>query len=217
MKKVSLALAALVAGLVLLLVVVLGLLPRPDDTTEARVFAGDASALDHCALPVLDGNGKRADEIPKAYTPGCGWTEFPMPVLADCREPLAPGVVDMRGLWLGTTARIGHVERIEQCGNRTVVTSSGIIHDFRTDGTLANGSRDIERPHCINTFVSIEFVDGVMRFHPFGLPYTIVTRRREADELVWTYPAIEGEVRMKRICELPPLDPETLLASRPRP
>jgi len=42
-----------------------------------------------------------------------------------------------------------------------------------------------------------------MTFHPFGLPATIVKRWMEADELVWTYPAIEGEVRMRRICELP--------------
>jgi hypothetical protein len=84
-----------------------------------------------------------------------------------------------------------------------VVTSSGIIHDFRTDGTLANDSRDIEPPTCANTFVSIDYRDGVMNFHPFGLPYTIVTRRMDGDELVWTYPRVEGEVRMKRICKLP--------------
>ena len=42
-----------------------------------------------------------------------------------------------------------------------------------------------------------------MKFSPFGLPYTIVTRRMEGEELVWTYPAVEGEVRMKRTCVLP--------------
>jgi hypothetical protein len=95
------------------------------------------------------------------------------------------------------------VERIEQCGDRTVVTTGGIIHDFRTDGTLENGSRDIEPPTCVNTFVSIDWDAGVMNFHPFGLPLTIVTRRLEGDELVWTYPAVEGEIRMNRICRLP--------------
>ena len=44
-----------------------------------------------------------------------------MPVLASCTEPLAPDVVDMRGLWLARTGAVGHIERIEQCGNRTVV------------------------------------------------------------------------------------------------
>ncbi len=89
------------------------------------------------------------------------------------------------------------------CWGRTVVSSEGVIHDFHTDGTLANGSRDIEPPLCLNTFVSIEFDEGVMKFSPFGLPFTIVTRRMDGDELVWTYPGVEGEIRMKRICELP--------------
>jgi hypothetical protein len=188
---------------VFVLATLLFVVPRPPDTTEAHVHQGDASKLDYCDLPILDRRGRSADQIPKAYTPGCGWTHFPMPVLADCGEPLAEGVVDMRGLWLAHTGLIGHVERIEQCGNRIVVTAGGVIHDFRSDGTLANGSRDIEPPLCVNTFVSIEFREGVMEFSPFGLPYTIVTRRMDGDELVWTYPRIEGEVRMKRICELP--------------
>jgi len=203
LKKVLLGFFGLVACIALLGIVVLFLLPRPADTTEARVFEGDASTLDFCDLPTLDGSGAGADDIPKAFTPGCGWTRFPQPVLASCTEPLAPGVADLRGLWQAHTGLVGHVERIEQCGDRTVVTAAGIIHDFRTDGTLANGSRDIEPPTCMNTFVSIDWDDGVMNFHPFGLPVTVVTRRMEGDELVWTYTAIEGEVRMKRICRLP--------------
>ncbi len=203
MKKILVILVGLVVLAVFALATLLFGVPRPPDTTEAHVYQGDASKLDYCDLPILDRRGRSADQIPKAYTQGCGWTHFPMPVLADCGEPLAEGVVDMRGLWLAHTGLVGHVERIEQCGNRTVVTAGGVIHDFRTDGTLANGSRDIEPPLCVNTFVSIEFREGAMEFSPFGLPYTIVTRRMDGDELVWTYPRIEGEVRMKRICELP--------------
>ncbi|MAN61958.1 MAG: hypothetical protein CMI60_08405 [Parvibaculum sp.] len=200
--------------IVVVLVVVVGglasflfLAPRPADTSDVSIFEGDASLIDYCDLPELDGSGLMASQIPKAYTPGCGWESFPKPVLAECTEPLSEGVVDMRGLWLAETGAVGHVERIEQCGNRTVVTSSGIIHDFHTDGTLANGSRDIEPPRCMNTLVSIKFNDeGVMEFSPFGLPFTIVTRRIDGDMLVWTYPAIEGETRMKRICKLPDRD-----------
>ena len=203
LKKLCVAIAGFFALGAGALAILLCLVPRPPDTTEARVFDGDASLLDHCDLPTLDGSGLSADEIPKAYTPDCGWSEFPMPVLAECTEPLVPDAVDMRGLWLAHAGWVGHVERIEQCGDRTVVTSSGVIHDFRTDGTLANGSRDIEPPHCVNTFVAIDYQDGVMSFHPFGLPFTIVTRRMDGDELVWTYPRIEGEVRMRRICRLP--------------
>lgn len=179
--------------------------PRPLDTTQARVFEGDPTSVDYCTRAELDNSGLTADDIPKAFTPQCGWTTFPMPVLEGCTEPLASDATDMRGLWLAYTGAVGHLERIEQCGNRTVVTSGGIIHDFRTDGTLKNGSRDIEPPSCINTYVSIDYdEEGTMSFHPFGLPFTIVTRRMEGDELVWTYPRIENDVRMKRICKLPP-------------
>ncbi len=200
-------LLAIVAGVLvtpIAAIAVLFVVPRPADTTQARVFEADGRALDYCDLPELTGAGPSADDIPVAYTPECGWEGgWPMPVLADCTEPLGPGIADLRGLWLGTKGLVGHVERIEQCGNRTVVTAGGIIHDFRTDGTLANGSRDIEPPSCVNTFVAIDFRDGVMSFHPFGLPFTIVKRWMDGDELVWTYPAIEGEIRMKRICKLP--------------
>lgn len=180
------------------------LAPRPTNTTEARVFQGDASTIDYCDLTTLDGSGLTANEIPKAYTPQCGWSDFPMPVLANCTEPLADGATDMRGLWLSYSGIEGHVERIEQCGDRVVITSTGIIHDFHADGTLANGSRDIEPPRCINTAVSVKFNnEGVLNFSPFGLPVTIVTRRMDEDELVWTYPAIDEDVRMRRICALP--------------
>lgn len=176
--------------------------PRPVDTTDPEVFAGDGAAVDYCDLPVLDGNGLTAADIPKSFTPGCGWETWPMPVLADCREPLASDAADLRGLWQSTTPGIEHVERIEQCGNRAIVTARGIIHDFRTDGTLGNGARDVQRPSCMNIYAAIEWRDGVMTFRPFGLPYTIVTRHLEGDELVWNYPTL-GEVRMKRICQVP--------------
>ncbi|HAT28912.1 MAG TPA: hypothetical protein DCS89_17995, partial [Gammaproteobacteria bacterium] len=119
------------------------LLPRPPDTTNPAIFLQDGRSVNYCDLPELDGSGKSADDIPKAYTPGCSYTTIPMPVLAECTEPLAAGVVDMRGLWLGVSGRVGHLERIEQCGNRVVVTAFGIIHDFRVDGTLKNGARDV--------------------------------------------------------------------------
>ena len=200
-------LVSLAGGLLLALAAILGVLflwPRPPDTTDPRLFAGDAGAVDHCALPVLDGAGPVADDIPRAFTPGCGWKRFPLPVLADCREPLPPGVPDLRGLWLAEGGPLpGHVERVEQCGDRLVVTAGGVIHDFRTDGTLARGSRDVEPPLCLNTWVSIEWVDDVLHFHPFGLPFTIVTRRMEGDTLVWTYPRFDGEIRMRRICRVP--------------
>ena len=195
-------------GAVAIVAAVLGVLgmlflyPRPADTTDAGVFAGNGADLDYCELPNLHGNGLLAADIPKAYTPGCGWTSWPMPVLAECTEPLAEGVEDLRGLWRGIDGSRDHVERIEQCGNRTVVTTAGIIHDFHTDGTLKNGSRDIEPPRCINTWVAIEWEDGVMKFRPLDLPFVVVTRQMQNDQLVWSYPG-ERELRMNRICRVP--------------
>lgn len=94
-------------------------------------LAGDGSTINYCELPKLDGSGKRAADIPKGNTPGCGYEHFPLPILAECTEPLVEGADDIRGLWAadgtGKDPWVGHVERIEQCGNRTVVTTQGII------------------------------------------------------------------------------------------
>lgn len=203
-------------SLALLLLILAGLYlaafwwPRPHDTTEARVFADSGAHLDYCALPELDGNGLTARDIPKAYTPpapACHYNTFPAPVLANCSEPIAPGFPDLRGLWLAYSERPGHMERIEQCGDRFVITTAGIIHDFHADGSLANGSRDVEGVHnnCINTWASISVDDNaVLRFHPFGIgAVTIVQRWLEGDELRWKYPAFDEPVKLRRICRVP--------------
>ena len=118
-------------------------MPRPVDITHKSIFEGIGRSVNNCELPVLDGSGKSANDIPKAYTPGCALKDVPLPILAECTEPLAPGVVDMRGFGEGISGRIGHLEQIEQCGNRVVVTAYGIIHGFQLDGTLENGARDV--------------------------------------------------------------------------
>ena len=205
--KVLLVIVAVVVVTPIAALGVLFALSRPVDTTEARVFAGDGRALDYCDLPELSGRGSSADDIPVAYTPGCGWEgEWPMPVLADCTEPLGPGVADLRGLWQGTTGAVGHVERIEQCGDRVIVTSSGIIHDMRADGTLAHGANDVGA-RCMRIFAAAGWVDGALTLRPFGQGLVTVTRRLEGDEVVWEYPAI-GTTRMRRICSVPGPRPE---------
>ena len=94
-------------------------------------------------------------DIPVAHTPPGGYGDhFPAPVLAGCTEPLAGGAPDLRGLWQVSEVEVngeldpdhqvvGHVQRIEQCGDRLVVTAGGIIHDMRCDGTEANGVHDV--------------------------------------------------------------------------
>ena len=177
------------------------LVPRPVDTTDPTVFLQDGRSLDYCELPKLDGSGKLANDIPKAYTPGCSYTTIPMPILAECTEPLAEGVVDMRGLWLGVSGRVGHLERIEQCGNRVVVTAYGIIHDFRVDGTLKNGARDVGMV-CNNFQSAIHFNDeGVMVFRLFNL-FDTVFRKMRGEEMIFTF--VDGiETSTKRICQYP--------------
>ena len=192
---------AFLAFLVIGLLFYAFLVPRPFDTTDPAVFLEDGRSIDYCDLPLLDGSGKLANDIPKAYTPGCSYTTIPMPILAECTEPLAEGVVDMRGLWLGVSGRVGHLERIEQCGNRVVVTAYGIIHDFRADGTLKNGARDVGMA-CNNFQSAIHFNDeGVMVFRLFNL-FDTVFREMLDEQMMFTF--VDGiETSTKRICEYP--------------
>ena len=192
---------AFLAFLVIGLLFYAFLVPRPFDTTDPAVFLEDGRSIDYCDLPLLDGSGKLANDIPKAYTPGCSYTTIPMPILAESTEPLAEGVVDKRGLWLGVSGRVGHLERIEQCGNRVVVTAYGIIHDFRTDGTLKNGARDVGML-CNNFQSAIHFNDeGVMVFRLFNL-FDTVFRKMRGEEMIFTF--IDGiETSTKRICQYP--------------
>ena len=185
---------------------------RPPLTIDPATLAGDGSLLDYCDLPVLDGRGKKAAEIPKGNTPGCGYEHFPLPVLAECGEPLVDGAVDIRGLWQGVQGtRIGHVERVEQCGARTVVTSSGIIHDKGPNLTGGSASNDTEgavlftigdREYCPRTSADVVWNDGVLDFRVFGWGPVVVRRYMRGDQLVWEY-ADGGVTLMDRICRLP--------------
>ena len=185
---------------------------RPPLTTAPETLAGDGSTLDYCALPPLDGSGKRAAEIPKGNTPGCGYAHFPLPILAECTEPLPPEAEDIRGLWIGVEGgHTGHVERVEQCGGRTVITSSGIIHDSGPNSTLGENTNDTEggvlftigdREYCPRTSARMVWNDGVLDFHVFGFGPVVVRRYLDGDQLIWAY--ADGSItRMNRICRLP--------------
>ena len=79
-----------------------------------------------------------ASEIPVANTPPGGYgDDFPPPVLSGCTEPVIEGAPDQRGMWQVTDVEVNgapdpirHVQRIEQCGDRLVVTAAGVIHDM---------------------------------------------------------------------------------------
>ena len=211
LKKVVLWSLAVIAGGVLLAFWALFFLPRPPLTTDPATLAGDGSAINYCELPELDGSGKFAADIPKGNTPGCSYAHFPLPILAECTEPLVEGAGDIRGLWLGVEGRVGHVERVEQCGRRVVVTSSGIIHDYGPNSTLGENTNDTEgavafriagQPYCPRTSASMIWNEGILDFHIFGWGPVVVRRYRDGEQLVWEY--VDGSVtRMDRICTLP--------------
>ena len=180
--------------------------------TDPAVLAGDGSKVDYCALPELDGSGLMAVDIPKGNTPGCAYEQFPMPILADCTEPLVDGAQDIRGLWKAVSGKIGHIERVEQCGARTVITTSGIIHDLGPNSTGGVGSNDTEgsvsfimggKDYCMRTSASAVWRNGKLDFNAFGFGPVVVRRYRDRNDMIWEY--IDGSItRMERICTLPP-------------
>ena len=140
-----------------------------------------------------------ADEIPIAHTPPGGYGDaFPELVLSACTEALVEGAPDLRGVWQVTEvkvngadepqhAAIGHVQRIEQCGDRLVVTAAGVIHDMRCDGTEVNGVHDVaEFDKTTPITVVASYEDGVHVLRPVGFDIE-VTRRRDGDDMVWQY------------------------------
>ncbi len=185
---------------------------RPPLMTDPAALVGDGSALNYCELPVLDGSGRRAVDIPKGNTPGCGYDHFPLPILAACTEPLSPEADDIRGLWRGVSGgHVGHVERVEQCGNRVVVTAAGLIHDYGPNSTGGLNTNDTEgsvlftlagKEHCMRTSASMIWEDKILTFYVFGWGPRVVRRYRDGDELIWEY--VDGSVtRMERLCRLP--------------
>jgi hypothetical protein len=74
--------------------------------------------------------------------------------LTACTQPIAPGVVDLRGLWQDPKKPDSPGERIEQCGLRIIITGGGVVHDTyiagtqTKNGTLANGVVDVSYYDC---------------------------------------------------------------------
>ena len=203
MRKALISLLLAVIALAAVAVYALYLEPRPPDTTAGRVYAEDAHGVDFCDLPDLDGSGLTADEIPKAYTPSCGIRQWPAQILAGCTEPLPPEAEDLRGLWQVESGRIGHIERIEQCGNRLIVAGRSFIHDFRTNNTLAEGANDINPATCMRIRAAVRWSDDkVLEFRPWGLVKLVSRRLADKDTLIWEYPG-QPTSTLKRICRLP--------------
>lgn len=166
------------------------------------------------ALPACgeDPSGRavvRAEDIPVAHTPAGGYGEdFPPPILAHCTEPLVAGAPDLRGMWVTTMVEVNgapaptdhpayaHFERVEQCGNRLVVTAGGVIHDMRCDGTEQNGVHDVAADLETPIVVVATYENGVHTLRPVGVPI-VVTRHRDGDDMIWNY--LTFTARLRRI------------------
>lgn len=126
---------------------------------------------------------------------------MPPGVLAACTEPLAAGAPDLRGTWKAysierdgtpvTGNPLGdHVERIEQCGNRVVITGGRVIHDMRADGTLEHGVNDIATATLAPIQVAAVFAEGRLDLYPGGVlagQPALVTRELVGDEMLLNY------------------------------
>ena len=139
------------------------------------------------------------DEIPVAHTPSGGYgDDIPGPILAGCSEPLVDGAPDLRGWWQTVEVLVegeprpghpslGHVQRVEQAGDRIVVTGGGVVHDMRCDGTEEHGVHDVaEFDKQTEITVVATYEDGVHVLRPVGMPIE-VKRWREGPDMMWQY------------------------------
>lgn len=138
------------------------------------------------------------DSVPVAYTPTGGWDAWPPPALDGCTEPVPDQAPDLDGYWCTIEVlvdgevqvdhpAVGHVQRVEQYGDRVVVTGGGIIHDMRCDGTLERGVHDVaEFDKATQIRVVASYEEGVHVLRPEGMPIEI-RRRRDGELMVWDY------------------------------
>lgn len=139
--------------------------------------------------------------IPVAHTPPGGYGEtMPPPILAGATDPLVDGAPDLRGTWAPVEVTVEgrpapgdhpvwrHRERIEQAGDRVVVTGGGVVHDMRADGVEDHGVHDVMVADLTTPLVvTATYEDGALVLRPRDLPGVEVRRWREGDRLVWRY------------------------------
>ena len=182
---------------------------------QSKVLAAAARPHDprDYERPELDGSGPLATDFPLGKTaPGASLDRWADRVLDGCTEPLAAGVPDLRGVWEVYHGRMkGHVERIEQAGNRICITTGGLVHDMYCDGTLEHGVDDIGGFGGHRIRVAATFEDGVHKLRPWAKRVVVVTRQLEGDELRWRYGPFHNKLRR---LTAPPLDhPATAAAA----
>ncbi len=136
-----------------------------------------------------------ARDVTVAKTPPGGWRSWPPPVLAGCDEPLADGFADLRGVWKAHKGPMkGHIERVEQAGERVVITAGGVIHDMFADGTLAGGVNDVGEGGA-QVSVAARFENGRLNLYPGGRGVAVVTRYLDGDEMIWRWGPYTSRLR----------------------
>lgn len=136
----------------------------------------------------------KAADAPVVRTPPGRWKAWPPLVLAACDEPLAEGASDLRGVWQVYKGPLtGHIERIEQSGDRVVITAGGVIHDMFADGTLAGGVND-EGVGGARIAVAARFESGRLNLY-LNNKRLVVTRYLDGDDLVWRWGPYTNRLR----------------------
>ena len=145
----------------------------------------------------------KATDIPVAFTPPGGYREFPPPVLVGCDEPIVTGAPDLRGVWQVYKGPLkGHIERVEQAGNRVVVTGGGVIHDMYADGTLDGGVNDVHADKRERISVAARFEKGRLNLYPGGRKIALVTRYLDGEEMIWRYGPYKNHLKRLKSREL---------------
>ena len=145
----------------------------------------------------------KATDIPVAFTPPGGYREFPPPVLVGCDEPIVTGAPALRGVWQVYKGPLkGHIERVEQAGNRVVVTGGGVIHDMYADGTLDGGVNDVHADKRERISVAARFEKGRLNLYPGGRKIALVTRYLDGEEMIWRYGPYKNHLKRLKSREL---------------
>ena len=94
--------------------------------------------------------------------------------------------VSVKGIYDSDHEMVSSLQRIEQAGDRIVITSEGVIHDMRCDGTVEHGVHDVSIDFSTEIRVVATYENGVHMLRPVGIPIE-VSRHLDGDELVWEY------------------------------
>lgn len=165
------------------------------------------ASAEHYAVPALaltvEASTSRAVDAPVVKTPPGRWSDWPPLVLSECDEPLVDGAPDLRGVWQAYKGPMkGHVERVEQSGDRVVITAGGVIHDMFANGTLAGGVND-EGVGGAQISVAARFEEGRLNLY-LNNKRLVVTRYLDGQDMVWRWGPYTS--RLRKLSEPPASD-----------